>query len=111
MEKLRQETEARTTQARNTQVPGRTPKPGGCLKKCNFGCTKHFSEADRQTICLKYWKMGKFERQRDFIIRQVAECGAKTHNTKLQYKKKCQKTNFFYQYFGYIGQCDPVHIL
>lgn len=52
------------------QRPPKRPQAVNC-EKCRFKCQTKFSDAAREAICLTYWKMSDFKRQKDFILTNI----------------------------------------
>lgn len=50
--------------------PAKMPKAMNC-EKCRFKCKENFSEEERRTLCARFWEMGDFRRQKDFILSNV----------------------------------------
>ena len=50
--------------------PAKLPKTVNC-EKCRFQCDKTFSEEYRRKLCLDFWKMNDFQRQKDYILSNV----------------------------------------
>ncbi|XP_070560948.1 uncharacterized protein [Ptychodera flava] len=56
--------------------------------RCNMDCSKHFSLEERQDIFSKYWNLGSYERQRDFIKAHVTKIGKKRAHSHRKFTKR-----------------------
>lgn len=50
--------------------PAKMPKPVDC-SRCRFKCQDKFNKNSRKEICSAYWALGDYNRQKDFILRNV----------------------------------------
>ena len=65
------------TSANGKVIPARSIKPVNC-EKCRLKCETKISNEQRQKIFDSFWKLGSYERQKDFVCGKVDEDNTKT---------------------------------
>lgn len=55
--------------SRGRNRPSKVPKPFNC-DRCRYGCSR-FTEDARTRLCDGYWKLANYERQKDFLLKNM----------------------------------------
>ena len=76
--------------------PKRAPKPVDC-SKCRYNCQGNFSEEERVNICSEYWRLGDYNRQKDFLVSRVHIKQVQRERARENRQKKMREAS--YQYF------------
>jgi hypothetical protein len=61
-------------------VPEKQPVQVSC--KCRFKCNEHFIEDDRAKICKDYYCLASYQRQKDYILKNIITRATRTRTVK-----------------------------
>ena len=79
--------------SRKTEYPARTFKYVDC--QCRFKCNESFPEEKRRRIFENYWKLGSYDRQRQFVHNHMQTISKKRRTTNKEENRRVYTTNYY----------------
>lgn len=81
---------------KNVEKLAKTPRDVNC-NSCRFKCSENFTHEDRAKICSEYWKLGDYNRKKDFILKNViTDAVNRRRNRKGDAKHRSRASKFFF---------------
>lgn len=71
-------------------------KPIDC-SKCRFKCSDNFSEEERTAICIRYWSLANYQRQKDFILKYVKQNDPRRRKCDVESKRRKISRSYHFQ--------------